>query len=194
MTVFSINLIAARRRQKQRAVALLRLAVYTLIALVVFVALIYGQMTVKVEQVKGEISRVDGELTSVQLADSVARIQFLEQQTKELAPRVQLLEKVHSSESEWIRILQDISSCIPPDVWIGQLNSQRNDKDQTISLRGKAFTQRDIGAFMLELDKPYWSAIPALGYSQVQSDKSTGDIVEFEITVPLHYVIGSELK
>jgi len=194
MTVFSINLIAARRRQKQRAMALLRLAVYTLIALVVFVALIYGQMTVKVEQVKGEISRVDGELTSVQLADSVARIQFLEQQTKELAPRVQLLEKVHSSESEWIRILQDISSCIPPDVWIGQLNSQRNDKDQTISLRGKAFTQRDIGAFMLELDKPYWSAIPALGYSQVQSDKSTGDIVEFEITVPLHYVIGSELK
>jgi Tfp pilus assembly protein PilN len=194
MTVFSINLIAARRRQKQRAMALLRLAVYTLIALVVFVALIYGQMTVKVEQVKGEISKVEGELTSPQLADSVARIQFLEQQTKELAPRVQLLEKVHSSESEWIRILQDISSCIPPDVWIGQLNSQRNDKDQTISLRGKAFTQRDIGAFMLELDRPYWSAIPALGYSQVQSDKSTGDIVEFEITVPLHYVIGSELK
>jgi Tfp pilus assembly protein PilN len=194
MTVFNINLIAARRRQKQRAIALLRLGIYTLIALAVCVGLIYGQMTIRVEEVKGEIAKVEGELTSPALADSVARIQFLEQQTQELGPRVQLLEKVHSSESEWIRILQDISSCIPPDVWIGQLNSQRNDKNQTISLRGKAFTQKDIGAFMLELDRPYWSAIPALGYSQVRSDPNAGAIVEFEITVPLHYVIGSELK
>jgi Tfp pilus assembly protein PilN len=194
MTIFSINLIAAKRRQKQHAVALLRVGIYTLIALALGVGMIYGQMTTRVEQVKGEIAQVEGELTSPELAESVARIQFLEQQTKELAPRVQLLEKVHSSESEWIRILQDISSCIPSNVWIGQLDSQRNDKNQTVSLRGKAFTQRDIGAFMLELDQPYWSAVPALGYSQVRSDPKTGAIVEFEITVPLHYVIGSELK
>lgn len=194
MTVFNINLIAAKRRQKQRSLALLRLGVYTLIALALGVGLVYGQMTIKVDEVKGEIARVEGELTSPELAESVTRIQFLEQQTKELGPRVQLLEKVHSSESEWIRILQDIGSCIPQDVWIGQLNSQRNDKDQTVSLRGKAFSQKDIGAFMLELDRPYWSAIPALGYSQVRSDPNAGSIVEFEITVPLHYVIGSELK
>jgi len=193
MNVLNINLIAAKRRQKQRAIALLRLAVYSLIGLAVIVMLIYGQMTVKIEEVRGEIAKVEGELTSPQLADSVARIQYLEQQTKDLAPRVQLLEKVHTSESEWIRILEDISSCIPQNVWIGQLSSQRNDKNQTLSLRGKAFSQRDIGAFMLDLDKPYWSAVPALGYSQVQQAQ-TGPVLEFEISVPLQYVIGSDLK
>lgn len=194
MTIFSINLIATRRRQKQRSIALLRLGVYTLIALALGVGLVYGQMTTRVEQVKGDISSVEGELTSPELAESVAQIQFLEQQTRELGPRVQLLEKVHSSESEWIRILQDIGSCIPENVWIGQLNSQRNEKNQSISLKGKAFSQKDIGAFMLELDRPYWSAIPGLSYSQMRSDPRTGSVVEFEINVPLHYVIGSELK
>ena len=194
MTIFSINLIAAKRRQKQRSVALLRLGIYSLIALAVGVGMIYSQLSLKVNEVNGQIAEVSGELTSPELADSVARIQFLEQQTKELAPRVQLLEKVHSSESEWIRILQDISACIPQNVWIGQLDSERGKNDQTVSLRGKAFTQKDIGAFMLELDRPYWSAIPALKYSQVRTDVRSGSVVEFEITVPLHYVIGSELQ
>jgi len=194
MTVFSINLIAAKRRQRQRSIALLRLAIYSLIGLAVAVLLIYGQMTVNVEEIRGEIAKVEGELTSPQLADSVAKIQYLEQQTKELGPRVQLLEKVHSSESEWIRILQDISACIPQNVWIGQLQSQRNEKEQTLSLRGKAFTQKDVGAFMLALDNPNWSAVPALSYSRVQTDRNAGSVVEFEITVPLQYVIGSELK
>jgi len=194
MTVFSINLISAKRRQRQRSIALLRLAIYSLIGLAVAVLLIYGQMTVNVEEIRGEIAKVEGELTSPQLADSVAKIQYLEQQTKELGPRVQLLEKVHSSESEWIRILQDISARIPQNVWIGQLDSQRNDKAQTLSLRGKAFTQRDVGAFMLALDGPDWSAVPALSYSRVQSGPKVGSVVDFEITVPLQYVIGSELK
>lgn len=41
-TVLDINLIAGRRRQKQRAITILRCAVYSLIVLFLAVALLYA--------------------------------------------------------------------------------------------------------------------------------------------------------
>jgi Tfp pilus assembly protein PilN len=195
MTVFNINLIAARRRQKQRAVRLLRIGFYSLIGLVAVVIVVYLKMNLTVAQVTAEIARIDGELSQPELAKATTRIQFLESETAQLTPRVAVLEKVHSSEAEWIRILHDLSACIPANVGISQMTSSRADKGQALELRGKALTQSDIGEFMLALDQPVWSGIPALGFSQTTGGTTTqAELVEFEITVPLQSVIGSDLK
>jgi Tfp pilus assembly protein PilN len=195
MTTFNINLIAARRRQKQRAAAYSRVAFYSLIAIVVVAVLVYLQAVVATQQVKSHIDTIQAELSSPGVADKVARIQFLEQQTAQLTPRVELLEQVHTSEAEWIRILYDVSGCIPPNVWLGQMSSARSHNDQALSLRGRALNQRDIGNFMLALNEPGWSQAAALGFSQASgSTRSTVKTFDFEITVPLTGVIGSDLK
>ena len=195
MTVFNINLIAARRRQKQRAIGLLRIGFYSLMGLVALVVLVYLKMNLNVAQVTADIASINGELSQPDLAKQVARIQFLETETAQLTPRVGVLEKVHSSEAEWIRILHDLSACIPNNVGISQMTSQRQDKGQTLELRGQAPTQGDIGQFMLALDQPMWSGIPSLSFSQMKAgDMNRMETVEFEITVPLQSVIGSDLK
>lgn len=195
MTTFNINLIAARRRQKQRAAALSRVAFYSLVAIVVAVVLVYLQVVVATQQVRGHIDTIEAELSSPGVADKVARIQFLEQQTAQLTPRVQLLEKVHTSEAEWIRILYDVSGCIPLNIWLGQLSSTRTEKDQALLLRGRALNQKDIGNFMLALNEPEWSEASGLKFSQATgSSRNTIKTFDFEITVPLTGVIGSDLK
>lgn len=194
MAVCDINLIASRRAQKQRAVMMLRCGVYSLIVLFVGVAILYAWMVVATRLVSGRIAETEARLSDPALADAVTRIQFLETSIAQLAPRVDLLEKVHDSERAWIEILRDVSACIPKDVWITQLSSRRTGNEHTISLRGAAYRQRDVGEFMLRLDRPEWSGVPALGFSQVSTSQTGRPVTEFEITVPLNKPIGSDLR
>ena len=196
MTVCDINLIAGRRRQKQRALAATRCAVYSLIVLFLAVALLYARLAVATRLTAGRIAEVDAKLTDPALAEAMARVQFLDGSIAALGPRVQLLEKVHDSEASWIQILQDIGACVPApgNVWLSQLSSKRADKEQQISLRGAAYNQKDIGDFMLSLDAPAWSKAPMLGYTQVGAAGKGPSVIEFEITVPLNKIIGSDLR
>ena len=194
MTLCDINLIATRRRQKQQALTLMRLAVYSLIALSVGMITLYGYMVVETRLKVGEIQDVDAQLSDPALTDKMARVGFLEASIAELQPRVDLLEKVHDSEQAWIRILRDVAACMPSGVWMTQFTSQRVDKGQSISIKGKASNQGDIGQFMLALNTPSWSGAPKLGYTQASPTKDACPLIEFEITVPLNKLIGSDLK
>jgi Tfp pilus assembly protein PilN len=194
MTVCDINLIAGRRRQKQRSVAVMRLATYSLITLLVGVALIYFYMMVETRLAAGQIADVDAQLSDPALADKIGRIQFVETSIVSLKPRVELLEKVHDSEAAWIRILRDVSGCIPSNVWVTHIASQRVDKGQSLSIKGRAFNQREIGEFMLALDEPEWSGVPKLGFTQVMGGRDQSSYIEFDITVPLKRAIGSNLQ
>ncbi|MCJ7749523.1 MAG: hypothetical protein MUQ65_00265, partial [Armatimonadetes bacterium] len=143
MTVCDINLIATRRAQKQRTITILRCAVYSLIAILVAVTLLYAKMWMATSLVEGQISVVEGELANPTLAGAIERINFLEANISDYGPRVDLLEKEHDSEQAWIDILSDLSRSIPQGVWVSQMTSRRGTKDQTIALRGSAYNQRD---------------------------------------------------
>ena len=194
MTVCDINLIAARRAQKQRTIAVMRCAVYSLIAILVGVALLYAKMWMATSLVKGQISVVEGELANPTLAGAVERINFLETNIADYGPRVGLLEKVHDSEQAWIDILSDLSASIPKGVWVSQMTSRRGPQDQTIALRGSAYNQRDIGQFMLQVESLKWSQAPSLGFTQASVSQQGRSVVDFEVSVPLNKIIGSELR
>lgn len=194
MTVCDINLIAARRAQKQRTIAIMRCAVYSLIAILVGVALLYAKMWMATSLVKGQISVVEGELANPTLSGAIERINFLETNIADYGPRVELLEKVHGSEQAWIDILSDLSASIPKGVWVSQMTSRRGAKDQTIALRGSAYNQRDIGQFMLQVEKLEWSQAPGLGFTQASVNLQGRSVVDFEVSVPLNKIIGSDLR
>lgn len=194
MTVCDINLIATRRAQKQRTIAVMRCAVYSLIAVLVAVALLYARMWVATRLVEGQIAVVEGELANPTLADAVERIRFLEANIADYGPRVGLLEKVHHSEQAWIDILRDLSVSIPKGVWVSQMTSRRGDQEQTLTFRGSAYTQRNIGQFMLQVEDLDWSNPPRLGFTQKSVTLQGRDVVDFEVTVPLNKVIGSDLR
>jgi Tfp pilus assembly protein PilN len=194
MTVCDINLIATRRAQKQRTIAILRCAVYSLIAILVAIALLYAKIWVATRLVEGQIAVVEGELANPTLADAVERIRFLETNIADYGPRVQLLEKVHDSEQAWINILSDLSVSIPRGVWVTQMTSRRGPQEQSLTFRGSAYNQRDIGQFMLQVEGLKWSLVPNLGYTQANVDNLGKSVIDFEVSVPLDKPIGSDLR
>jgi len=194
MTVCDINLIATRRAQKQRAMTVMRCVVYTLIAVLVGVGMVYAKLWVATRLVQGQIAEMQARLSDPALAGAIDRIQFLETNIADFGPRVTLLEKVHDSEDAWIRILRDSSAAIPSGVWISQLTSHHGDKEQSLVLRGSAYNQRDIGEFMLQLEDLTWSEVPKLGFTQVKTGGRQQSVIDFEVTVPLNRIIGSELR
>ena len=144
---------------------------------------------------EGQIALMQGELASPQLSNATERIRFLEANIADYSPRVKLLEKVHVSEQAWIGILRDLSVTVPRGVWIAQMTSRRGDKEQTLTFRGSAYSQKDIGQFMLQVDSLGWGNGPNLSYTQAstnQRDKSAA--VDFEVSVPLKKPIGSDLQ
>jgi Tfp pilus assembly protein PilN len=194
MTVCDINLIATRRAQKLRALTIVRCVVYSLIAVLVGVGLMYARIFVATRAVQGRIAEVEANLTDPALAGAMERINFLETNIAQLEPRVQLLEKVHDSEEAWIQILRDMSGAIPSGVWISHMTSRRAPAEQTVTLRGSAYRQRDIGEFMLRLEELSWSGVPALGYAQTSAGQHGKQAIDFEVSVPLKRVIGSDLR
>lgn len=195
MSVCDINLIATRRAQKQRAVAILRTAVYSLIAVLIGVSLMYAKMWTSTRLVESQIAVVKGELESPDLSNGIERVRFLESHIKDFTPRVALLEKVHHSEQAWIDIMNDLTVSMPRGVWVEQMASRHEKTDQTLTFKGAAFTQRDVGQFMLQIEDLNWSKPPSLGFTQTdKNSKRTGTVVNFEVTVPLEKAIGSDLQ
>ena len=191
--MLDINLVAARRAQKQRAAALMRLSVYGLLGLLLIVGLLYAWLAANIAMASGQIAECDARLNDPQLVASVTRIRFLEGEIASLQPRVDLLQKVHDSEQAWIRILQDVASSLPPNAWIASLASRRTDKGQELALRGSALFQRVVGDFMLRLQKAGWCGEAALSQVQVRSGPNQPELYEFEVAAPLKQPIGSEL-
>ena len=193
MTI-DINLIAARRAQRQRALAFMRLSFYGLFGLAILVVLLYAWLTVQIRIVSADIVQTEAVLSAPDMQQSLRRVTFLKGQIRELTPKVQVLKKVHDSESRWLEVLHTVGEQVPASVWVTGVASKEGDrKQQVINLSGSADSQRLVGAYMLALQQAQWCGPLQL----LQSDSGNGgrdnNIVDFEIAIPLKESIGVNL-
>jgi len=191
--MIDINLIAQRRQQRLRTAKLLRLGFYAAFALVIGLCLLYAGMTIRTWGIRAEITTCDVKLSDPALVRGLQRVDFLEQQTSELKPKVELLTLVRGTQRSWRTMMEDFSSCIPGKVWMTGLNSRRDKDKQTLTVAGGAMTQCEVGEFMLNLNQASWCQPPKLTYTRT-SKMSSQDVVSFEFTMLLASPIGSNIK
>jgi len=190
--MLDINLIASRRAQRQRTLALIRLAFYGLLGLGILVVLLYAWMTIQISLVNGRIIEADAKLNAPDVQTKLERVHFLEAQIAELQPKAVVLQKVHDSESRWIDIMRHIGASVPANVWVTQVSSRNVDKGQQINLQGSAVSQKLIGAYMLALQQAEWFGTLQLIQADTNSNKGT-EKVDFEVILPLQEAIGLDL-
>ena len=192
--MIDINLIAARRAQRQRTLALMRLAFYGLFGLALIIVLMYAWMSVQTRLMAGQIANADAILAAPDIQANLRRVDYLQGEIQQLAPKVKVLRKVHDSETRWIEVLRDTGASVPANVWVDSFASRATEKaGQQISLSGSAFSQRLIGAFMLAVQQEDWCGPIQLVRADASRDPSRGNAVEFEITIPLKEPIGVNL-
>ena len=189
--MIDINLIAARRQQRQRAAMMMRFAVYSVIGLVVLIGLVYAWLAVATNYVQSQIGEKNAQLSDPKLKGAVDRLGFLERRIDGLRPRVDLLQKVHDSEEGWVRVLRDLSASLPTDVWVNQLSSRRSEQGQYLTLRGSALSQGLVGDFMLRVKQTNWSGVPRLQQAtKAPPAAGRAEVVEFEVHIPLQHALG----
>ncbi|NIM04146.1 MAG: hypothetical protein GTN69_02995 [Armatimonadetes bacterium] len=191
--MIDINLIAVRRAQRQRVLTLMRLSFYSLFGLALLIVLLYAWLTVQIRLVEGEVSEAEAVLTAPDMQENLRRIDFLKSQIEVLAPKAKVLRKVHESENRWIEVLRDIGTSVPARVWVSSVQSRAVDNGQRITLRGGARSQRLIGAYMLAVQGKEWCGPLQLVQADTGKDRSKGEVVNFEVTVPLVEPIGVDL-
>jgi len=191
--MIDINLIAARRTQRQRILALMRLSFYGLFGMALLIVLLYAWMTVQIRLVSSRIAEAEAILAAPDIQENLRRINFLKGQIATLAPKAEILRKVHDSESRWLEVLRDVGASVPADVWVNSMQSRAADKGQQISLTGSASSQRLIGAYMLALQGEDWCGPLQLVQANSSRDPSKANTVDFEVTIPLKEPIGLNL-
>jgi Tfp pilus assembly protein PilN len=191
--MMNINLIAERRAQRQRSARMLRIGGYTVLSLLVAIAVMYTYFSIAVSIVRGEIVEYDAKFGDPAFKSKLERIAYLEQRCAALAPQVELLQSVQDSHQAWIAVLDDLSRCLPDNAWLTNMQSRRDQTGQSLSITGSALSQRAVGDFMLNLKQAGWCGDPALSFTQTVGLLGH-EIVNFDVTAPVKKPIGSELR
>jgi Tfp pilus assembly protein PilN len=191
--MLNINLIASRRADRQRRLKMMRCSVYGLLTMATAIVVMFAWMTVAMRLTQNEIEECEARLNAPEFVTAIERVNFLKQEIASLEPRLSLLEKVHSSEQDWLDVLDHTSAVIPADVWLTEVSSKRDKNIQTLTLRGTALSHHAAGNLMLNLKHADWCGAPQLSFTELSEARTGQEVVNFEILAPLARAIGSDL-
>ena len=148
----SINMIALRRAEKKRLERdvrrLMMIICIELIAGVVLTGFLYARICSTQARVG------DLEVQLVRLQPDVKRIQMLEAKTKELEPKIVLLNDAKDRTMHWYSLLDKLSKSLPEKTWVRNIDSSDPipDKNESeIVFSGVAENQKLVGDMMLRL-------------------------------------------
>ncbi|KPJ64800.1 hypothetical protein AMK68_00495 [candidate division KD3-62 bacterium DG_56] len=191
--ILNINLIASRQAERQRRLKAMRCAIYGLLGLATAIVIMFAWMTVAMRLTSSQIQECEARLTAPEVVTAIKRVNFLKKEIAGLEPRVDLLQKVHDSEQEWLAVLDHLSAVTPNDVWLTGVSSKRDRTSQSLVIRGSALSHRSAGNFMLNLKHAKWCGPPELNFTQLSQRGVGQEVVNFEIVAPIKRPIGSDL-
>ena len=148
----SINMIAPRRAERKRLERDVRRLTLAICLIMIFGVVISGLLWARIYSTRARIGDLDVQL--VKLQPDVRRIQTLQSMTKELEPKLVVLNDAKDRTLHWYNLLDKLSVSLPQKTWIQRITSNppTPEKNETqIVLNGYAETQKLVGETMLRL-------------------------------------------
>jgi len=181
----SINMIAPRRAEKKRLESNIRKLLLVIIVEIAVVVSISGLLVTRVYRTQTCISNLDKQLAKLQ--PTVDKIKNYEKSTKELEPKLEVLNKAKADTSKWCRILHDLSISLPEKTWLTRFSTSNSQKSETIivNLNGMSSDQSQVGQTMLRIhDMVADLENVDLNYTKKLSNERL-DAVEFEVVADI---------
>jgi len=126
MPMIRINLLPPRiKKAKAERMMMIAVGVAALVVLSIPIGILYVRW-VQESGLKAEIARIEKAKIVEQLTDTIARVEALNRQEKELADKIKALGKITSRQAEWIRIMETLSAsqAKAQDLWFVSLRSR----------------------------------------------------------------------
>lgn len=149
----SINLLPPEYRKKQKDFTWItdRRIIWPTVALIVAIVAVMMLQTYINETVSG----LSTELTRVQEAVErerplLTKISDLEQKQGVINTKINALKSIQVSKKRWVILFENISSVLPPNMWITSIN-QMGEFD--LEMKGVTFDFSEVAEYMVKLEK-----------------------------------------
>jgi type IV pilus assembly protein PilN len=183
-----INLLTVERTKAKKPRVLISPAHrVTIAASLILIATILGigwwflSLRQRSAQLDRDITRAEAE--TVQLRSVLQQVQKFESRKAQLTQRVSLIEQLRRGQSAPVHVLDEISKSLPERVWLTEMKQTGGD----FTLSGFSASLPSLSDFVANLEATKWFKKPVeILDSQVQTDKTAGELVKFSIKATLN--------
>lgn len=165
-----INLLPWReelRRERQRQFAVVSLGSMVLMGLIVM--LVHLNISGRIGAQEARNRYLQDEIQKVE--KQIKEIRSLEAEKDRLLARMEIIQRLQSSRSEVVHVLDELVRTLPDGVYLTSLKQSGSQ----IALNGMAQSNARVSAFMRNLDASAWLANPRLQVIQAAGAKKGAD-------------------
>ena len=180
----SINLLPPEYRKKQKDFTWItdRRIIWPTVGLIVAIVAVLMLQTYINETISGlstELTRVQEEVERER--PLLSKISDLEQKQGVINTKINALKSIQVSKKRWVILFENISSVLPPNMWITSIN-QMGEFD--LEMRGVTYDFSEVAEYMVKLEKQV--SIESVSLVTISTSKQEGkEAYNFTIKVIL---------
>lgn len=185
----SINLLPPEFRKKQKDFSWItdRRIIWPTVALlvaIVAVVMLQGYVNETIGGLSQELSRVQEEVERER--PLLSKISDLEQKQGVVNTKINALKSIQVSKKRWVILFENISSVLPPNMWITSIN-QMGEFD--LEMRGVTYDFSEVAEYMVKLEKQV--SIQSVSLVTISTAKVDGkEAYNFTIKIVLKRDLG----
>ena len=185
----SINLLPPEFRKKQKDFSWItdRRIIWPTVALlvaIVAVVMLQGYVTETINGLSQELTRVQEEVERER--PLLSKISDLEQKQGVVNTKINALKSIQVSKKRWVILFENISSVLPPNMWITSIN-QMGEFD--LEMRGVTYDFSEVAEYMVKLEKQV--SIQSVSLVTISTAKVDGkEAYNFTIKIVLKRDLG----
>ena len=185
----SINLLPPEYRKKQKDFTWVtdRRIIWPTVALlvaIVAVVMLQGYVNETISNLSTELSRVQEEVERER--PLLSKISDLEQKQGVVNTKINALKSIQVSKKRWVILFENISSVLPPNMWITSINQMA---EFDLEMRGVTYDFSEVAEYMVKLEKQV--SIQSVSLVTISTAKVDGkEAYNFTIKIVLKQDLG----
>ena len=185
----SINLLPPEYRKKQKDFTWVtdRRIIWPTVALlvaIVAIVMLQGYVNETINGLSQELTRVQEEVERER--PLLSKISDLEQKQGVINTKINALKSIQVSKKRWVILFENISSVLPPNMWITSIN-QMGEFD--LEMRGVTYDFSEVAEYMVKLEEQV--SIQSVSLVTISTSKQEGkEAYNFTIKVILKQDLG----
>ena len=185
----SINLLPPEYRKVKKDLSWVtdRRIIWPTVALIVaIIGFLYAhiQMEEKITDLQNDVNRVKAEVERDR--PLLTKIGELEQKQAVVNTKINALKSIQVSKKRWVVLVENVSSVLPPNMWLTSLNQVSEDN---LEMKGMTFDFSEVAEYMVKLEKQV--SIEKVSLLTISTTKVDGEeAYSFTIKVVLKQDLG----
>ena len=186
-----INLLPPEYRKQSKDFTWItdRRIIWPTVALIASIVCVYMLMLFiddSVNNLQNEVNRVKAEVERER--PLLSKISDLEQKQAIVNTKINALKSIQVSKKRWVILFENVSSVLPPNMWLTSLNQTA---ENNMEMKGLTFDFSEVAEYMVKLEKQ--ASVEKVTLVTISTTKVEGEeAYDFLIKVVLKNDLGSE--